>query len=90
MKNKKENLLIRYYAGMGVMLLGIFLVYIGALSGGIQSAALWIGFGLTIVASILWFTVRCPNCHCHLAGRRGLPKFCPNCGVFVQDKENEA
>lgn len=75
----KDKLYTRYFISLGLSIIGIILVYLGAL---ISQIIMWIGIGIIAVGVIVSWTIRCPHCGHGLMGKKQLllPNFCPNCG----------
>ena len=75
----KDKLYARYFISLGLSIIGIILVYLGA---PISQIIMWIGIGIIAVGVIVSWTIRCPHCGHGLMRKKQLllPNFCPNCG----------
>ena len=70
-------------------IIGYVLMILGLMTGGINSALLWIGFALFIALSVFRiFTIRCPECDELLVSNFGrLSKKCAKCGWDVEQED---
>lgn len=80
--------------GLGIIALGVLLLFLGGRMLGKSSFGLPV-FLLGILTAaggmiFQWLTLRCPHCGCSLAFRaRVLPRFCPECGEPLDPDDTE-
>ena len=84
----RRKLNARYFISICLSLVGVGITWLGTTS---SQALQYTGIGMIAIAVIIAWTIRCPNCGHILTGKRHLflPKFCPECGIAISDKETE-
>ena len=84
----RQKLNARYLISLCLSLLGVGTTWLGTTTSRVLQ---WLGIGMIAVSVIFAWTIRCPNCGYILTGKRHLflPKFCPECGTPISDKETE-